>query len=493
MFARAVNRSAKKFANLHRFSGHARNPIVSLGYDLHRPSSLVRYCSTTTSSDASQRHVNSMSDSLIEKTINLSKDPKLRDLFSNTWGEVRVGLIFEELDRLAGAVAYKHALGKSTEVVGLLETTPSGESPGFANSENATEKLPIVIVTASVDSIIFSRPLAITNDLRITGRVVLVGRSSMEVLLEVDSVIAGEQKGEYKIERAVEAHFTMVARSPSGDRSITIPDLQPKTEEEWSLYKRAQEARKTRKLSLETSIFTKSPLPEEHELLHQLFYSSTQGGSASATIKSTMSAEKNPSLPQPFQVPQTEAKASKSSSAKKTSQNNLLSERDDIPGIRMENTFRSSVFVMQPQKRNIHNKVFGGYLMRLAFEQAWCSAYIFSGSRPFFLACDDISFLLPVPLGTLVTFDSTVVFSKATEDGRFEIVVEVKANVLHPDEHTHQTTNTFFLFFRVPKCDLLVVPTSYQESMKWLDGKRRLDAITQHRFATKASNKSKGL
>ncbi len=33
----------------------------------------------------------------------------------------------------------------------------------------------------------------------------------------------------------------------------------------------------------------------------------------------------------------------------------------------MSSTAYQSMIVMHPQKRNIHNKVFGGYLMRLAY------------------------------------------------------------------------------------------------------------------------------
>lgn len=446
-------------------------------------------------------------DSKIEKRIELSKNIKLRELFINNWGEVRIGLILEELDRLAGAVSYKHALGQNTEVVGLLEAMPAGEAPNTSyrpESAAAISSVPMVLVTAGVDSIILYRPLVIKNDLRIVGRVVLAGRSSMEVLLEVDSVVVvNEETGEEKLERAIEAHFTMVARSPDGQKAMVIPDLHPTNDEEWKCYKRAQEGRAKRKASTESSIFTTIPRPEEHELLHKLFYNvqnnlaaitsekqhPSHHQSSTPTTDATTSTTMNTTNTTTSPITPEAAKSAQSVVSKLSKTPHVLLEKPElVKGIRMHNTFRSSVFVMQPQKRNIHNKVFGGYLMRLAFEQAWCSAYIFSGALPSFIACDDIAFILPVPLGTLVTFDGTLVYSRPIEDGRFELVVEVKANVLHPDEHTHETTNTFFYFFRVPKCDLQVIPTTYQESMKWLDGKRRLESITQQRDATRAAN-----
>jgi acyl-coenzyme A thioesterase 9 len=411
-------------------------------------------------------------DSCIEKVIALSTDHRLREMFVNNWGEVRIGLVLEELDRLAGAVAYKHALSLEREVVSFLLHTPNEDL--MTSDKDADSSLPMTIVTASVDSIVLYRPLAIKNDLKIVGRVVLVGRSSMEVLLEVDTI-----NGD-KSERAIEAHFTMVARTPGGEKAVTIPDLAPSTDLEIALYKRAQEHRAHRKQSLESSLFMTTPKPEELELLHKLFFNNARSsippvpsaGAHSPPATSTNIASANPA------AAAAETKLEPSKSSPKSARPYGVQEQPLDP-----NHFktRSSVFVMQPQKRNIHNKVFGGYLMRLAFEQAWSSAYIFSGSLPSFIACDDIAFLLPVSLGTLVTFDNTVIFSRQISDGRHEIVVEVKANVLHPAQHTQETTNTFFFFFRVSQCDLQVVPWTYMDSMKWLDGKRRLEAISLSR------------
>jgi acyl-coenzyme A thioesterase 9 len=422
---------------------------------LAKPTSFKRFLATETPKSTPPREIKTVSDSTIEKVVALSKDAQLRELFTNNWGEVRVGLLLEELDRLAGAVAYKHALGSQTEVVGVLSHTPTGEVVGNAQLEHGAElmaSMPIVIVTASVDHIVLFRPLSIKNDLKIIGRVVLVGRSSMEILLQVNSVIVDPQTGRETSERAIEAHFTMVARSRSGDKSVVIPGLQTNNKEEEMLFKRAQEARARRKVSLESSIFTNLPKPQEHEIIHKLFYN-VQDNVELAGMSSLKVGTREKDLSAGF--------------------------------IDMQNTFRSSVFAMQPQKRNIHGKVFGGYLMRVAFEQAWCTAYTFSGHLPSFIACDDISFLLPVPLGTLVTFDTTVVYTRPIEDGRHEITVEVSANVLNPAEHSQQTTNTFFYFFRVAKCDLQLIPSRYQDAMKFLDGKRRLEDMSIQRSSNR--------
>ena len=46
--------------------------------------------------------------------------------------------------------------------------------------------------------------------------------------------------------------------------------------------------------------------------------------------------------------------------------------------------------------------------MRQAFELAWANTYVYSGQRPFVKHMDDISFKKPVPVGSLLYFNSQV-------------------------------------------------------------------------------------
>ncbi len=48
----------------------------------------------------------------------------------------------------------------------------------------------------------------------------------------------------------------------------------------------------------------------------------------------------------------------------------------------MDDTSLENTFTCQPQQRNMHGRVFGGFLMRRAFELAHSTAYMFAGSRP---------------------------------------------------------------------------------------------------------------
>lgn len=70
-----------------------------------------------------------------------------------------------------------------------------------------------------------------------------------------------------------------------------------------------------------------------------------------------------------------------------------LADRDSIllRETRLENSL-----ICQPQQRNIHGRIFGGFLMHRAFELAFSTAYVFAGMMPSFLEVDHVDFLRPV-------------------------------------------------------------------------------------------------
>jgi acyl-CoA hydrolase len=41
-------------------------------------------------------------------------------------------------------------------------------------------------------------------------------------------------------------------------------------------------------------------------------------------------------------------------------------------------------------------------------EQAWATAYLYSGKAPHFRAVDDINFISPVDIGTVCAFNSSI-------------------------------------------------------------------------------------
>ncbi len=60
----------------------------------------------------------------------------------------------------------------------------------------------------------------------------------------------------------------------------------------------------------------------------------------------------------------------------------------------MRDTALKNTLLMNAQERNIHGKIFGGYLMKTAYELAWALAVTYFGVyTPVFVAVDDIQFV----------------------------------------------------------------------------------------------------
>jgi len=95
--------------------------------------------------------------------------------------------------------------------------------------------------------------------------------------------------------------------------------------------------------------------------------------------------------------------------------------------------------IAYPQEQNIHKKLFGGFLMRRAFELAWATAHVHTRCRPWFMALDDITFLTPVEIGSIIKFDSKVVYVPA---GALCIVLNVREQ---PQHHACKDTKRFVI------------------------------------------------
>ena len=62
----------------------------------------------------------------------------------------------------------------------------------------------------------------------------------------------------------------------------------------------------------------------------------------------------------------------------------------DGGAVLMDSTRLSNTFTCQPQNRNMHGRIFGGFLMRRAYELAYATVHMFAGTRPRFLHVDRV-------------------------------------------------------------------------------------------------------
>ncbi|MCB6993754.1 acyl-CoA thioesterase [bacterium 210820-DFI.6.37] len=126
---------------------------------------------------------------------------------ANVAGNVHGGEIMKFMDTAAGAVAMKYAKANC--------------------------------VTARVDELEFHLPIFVGALVTCTASIVYVGRSSMEVFVNVESE---DLEANSKPEKALSAYFTMVCMGKNG-RPQSVPEYTPETEDEVKLYQEAKAKR----------------------------------------------------------------------------------------------------------------------------------------------------------------------------------------------------------------------------------------------------------
>jgi len=340
------------------------------------------------------------SESRVQVSYPFSSDIVLAEAYRNPWGHVRLGKLLEDLDALAGNIAFFHV---------DQSTSQHAEHP--------------IIVTASVDRIrLQQRPPRLTVDQELQGQVTWTGTSSMEIRMQCQSVD--------QTEPWLEAYVTFVTLDPHTKRPTTIPKVLPHTKEEHKAFAAGQE-RANRKRQKRKQQSVPSSTTQMEELAQRLM------------------DEAGPLLNMPSLA--------------------------DPHSILLSNTKMQNAMMAQPQVQNLHNRIFGGFLVRRAFELAFANAYVFGGVRPIFLEVDEVSFARPVDVGDLLVFNSRVLY---TDEGSMEnyhedsseestttlssssskrkvpfIHVEVEAWVTEPEKASAKVSNRFYFTFACSKSD----------------------------------------
>mmetsp|Transcript_5444 Transcript_5444/g.15149 ORF Transcript_5444/g.15149 Transcript_5444/m.15149 type:complete len:278 (+) Transcript_5444:221-1054(+) len=247
--------------------------------------------------------------------------------------------------------------------------------------------------------------MRLDKDMVLGGRVVWVGKSSMDIRMEViDS--DGQD--------CLVAHFFFVARSPFTKKAMPVNPLAPVSSLDRELFLDGEKRAAERK---------------------------TRGRQAATEAEEARRAQWVAEMMDKAQI------------------------AEDMPAlvkagwIWRRDTTHENMLMCQPQQRNMAGRIFGGFLMRRAFELAFTTCYSFAGSRPAFLLVDDISFRLPVDVGDLLRLKSCVLHVEHKE-GRGPpwlgsqpthavVHVEVTAAVVKPEQASSHVTNTFQFRFAV--------------------------------------------
>lgn len=350
--------------------------------------------------------------------------PHVLEQYISSWGGIRIGRILEDLDSLAGSASYKHVLGRR---------------PTAADHEGN----PIFIVTASVDRLDLLESLRADRDYQLNGMVIYVGASSMEVLVTMEDVTDVDAAGMREAGKAVlTGRFTMATRNASTGKAQSIPPIKLLSDAEEQLFAQGQAHKQRKRFEAQTSLEKVPPTSDEAGLVHRIWL-----------------AEQN-------QV-----------SAPRSGQ-------EGFSAVHADDTQLSSVSYMHPQQRNVHMKIFGGYLMRSAYEMAFMTSIVFANGRSVrFLSLDALSFHLPVSIGAILSLTSRIVYTSTSDSvdqsaGHAQNAVAsvvVLAELVDSSTGTRQKSNTFHFSFDLGSTDKRVLPESYRDSIAFIEGKRRVD------------------
>lgn len=366
-------------------------------------------------------------DSFTCAILPFKSDPWFLDAYINAYGRLRIGQIFQDLDALAGVIAYRHC------------------SPAEP-----------VIVTASVDRIYMLKRLDDISSYNVTlsGNVSWTGRSSMEITIRaarhLEDVDVEQIRPEDIHDKDVflTANFTFVARDPETKKAFPINRLVPQTEQEQEMFVRAEEFNNSKKAKAkEEGGHIPPPSGEESKIIHSKWLRGEE-------LEEAVRKHGNESV-----------------------------SSNIVP---MSKTRTYSTMMMQPQYRNRHSyMIFGGYLMRQTFELAYACSASFSNSSPRFVTMDTTTFKNPVPVGSVLYLNATVAYTENTtrritqEDGHVDqtpgqlIQVRVDSTVRDTETGTMTDTGTFVYSFFVSGQGRELLPESYNEMMEYVEGRRR--------------------
>ncbi|KAL5731780.1 Acyl-coenzyme A thioesterase 2 [Ranunculus cassubicifolius] len=321
-------------------------------------------------------------------------------------------------------------IGKLLEDLDALAGTISYKHCSDDDNDNVIK--PVLLVTASVGKIVLKKPISVDTDLKIVGAVTWVGRSSIAIQLHVIHLTRQDGKSNTLDDNvALTANFTFVARDPKSGESVLVNRLSPETEQEKKLYEVTGENDKLRK---------------------------KKRGERGREVENGEETDRLNALLAEGRIYQGDG----------------INNRDSIliRDTRLENSL-----VCNPQQRNIHGRILGGFLMHRAFELGYWTAYAFAGLMPSFLEVDHVDFLRPVVVGDFLQLKSCVLYTKLENPERPLIIVEVVSHVTRPELKTSEISNTSYFKFTVhpeaaTKNELKlrsVVPSTEEEARQVLE------------------------
>jgi len=255
----------------------------------------------------------------------------------------------------------------------------------------------------------------VTRDIVFSARINHVGRSSLEIGIRV------EQQGE-PVNHIASCYFTMVARSGMGEDAVSVklPPLEYTDETEKERARKTLARREDYKQ--QQAVLLEPPSREEYQMLTGL---------------------------------------------------HMAQEAPGFAGLRTGRLTADSWEMMYPEQENVPQKIFGGYLIRRAFELSSICCELAAPDRSIVVAVNRINFFQPVRMGDKLHYTSRVIY---TNDSF--VCVEAGIERISRDRTSKALSNScFFTFVNVDREMVRrpvppVFPNNYEEDARYLAAHR---------------------
>ncbi len=276
------------------------------------------------------------------------------------------------------------------------------------------------VVTAALDEIVIRHVADVAQDVRCCARINHVGRTSMEVGIRVEAIPGPTH--------LASCYFTMVARegSRATERGVRLPPLEPGDELERIRDRRAIARREERRQARSTE---ELPTPDEFHLIADLY---------------------------------------------------RAQEAPGFSGLRMADLVTETWERTYPEQDNPWKTIFGGYLMRRAYELSRICAELVAPDRPVIAAVNRINFLQPVEIGDKIHLTSRVVYTSGPA-----VCVETAIERISRDRSVRALSNSCLFTFvnldraMAPRPLPPVYPSSHAEEQRYLSARRHLHALSR--------------
>lgn len=333
-----------------------------------------------------------------------STDESLRELYTNPFGQIRFGRVLEDLDAVASVVAMAHAIHQTGGTDGSQKTV-----------------FPMC-VTARIDSVSYKRKFDIHRDASLKGEVTWVGSSSMGVVVRI-----AQRDDEGRPQECLSTSFVFVARDPETGGPLRVPRLRAEDAGGGAV----DGARGTRNRRERPADLNRQQLMADENFI------------AWADERIRL-AQSHIAMPVVNQTKRHQGGG------------------DTRPRVLMADTQIGSTVLAMPQDRNFYGRIFGGFLLRSAFEVAYNCAYLFSGAKPEVVQVGDVSFTKPVHIGDVLVFRAKIVSTSGTR-----CAVEVLTKVVSPIKVSVDVTNAFYFTFETNAPSELpeVLPSKHDEAI----------------------------